>query len=235
MDTRLITALDVKSYEEAKTVVNELSSVVDVFKVGGILYTLEGKRIIQMIKDKGASVFLDLKFFDIPNTVKGVSYVATQLEVDMFTIHLLGGQEMVVGALNGVQQAMEDFHLEKSPLILGVTILTSMNDRILSEDLEIHKPVSKMVPQLARKGYQTGLRGFVCSSLEIQMLKTEFPDSVLVVPGIRMSGDAAGDQKRIMTPAQAKAEGADFIVMGRSLLNAENRREKAEKVLSELA
>lgn len=235
MGTRLISALDVKSFEEAEKFVNDLYPAVDVFKVGGILYTLEGPRVIKMIQDKGASVFLDLKFFDIPNTVKGVSYVATKLGVDMFTIHLLGGQEMVNGALKGVQEAVDDLHLQKSPLILGVTILTSMNDNILAEDLEIHKPVNKMVPQLALKGYQTGLRGFVCSPLEISLIKDELPDSVLVVPGIRMSGDAVGDQKRVTTPAQAKEAGADYIVMGRSLLNAENPREKALKVLEELA
>lgn len=235
MDTKLIVALDVKTFQEAKALVDELAPEVDVFKIGSILYTLEGKKLIEYIHSQNRAVFLDLKFFDIPNTVQEVSYVSAQLEVDMFTIHLLGGKEMIQGAVKGVMEACENYKLKKTPLILGVTVLTSMNDSILQNELKINQPVGKMVDHLADMGYSQGIRGFVCSPYEIELMRNKFgKDITLVTPGVRLSGEAAGDQKRVMTPKLAKDLGSDYIVMGRSVIGAKNKLDIVQTIKKEL-
>ncbi len=235
MSTKLIVALDVDTLHEAKSIVDDLQGQVEVFKVGSILYSRAGKEIIKYIQSKQAGVFLDLKFFDIPNTVKGVSRAAAEMGVDMFTIHLLGGQEMMKGAMQGVSEAVDKLKLEKSPLILGVTILTSMNDQVIREDLHIHKPVAEMVPYLAGRGYDAGMRGFVCSPFEIEILKSRFSGITLVTPGIRLAGESLGDQKRVMTPGEARRLGADYIVMGRSVYGAPDIQATVQEINKELA
>ncbi len=234
MSTKLIVALDVDTLSEAKSIVDELQGHVEVFKVGSILYSRHGKDIIKYIQSKGSEVFLDLKFFDIPNTVRGVSRAAAEMGVNMFTIHLLGGQEMIKGALDGVNEALDKKELFHSPLVLGVTILTSMNDAIIKNDLSINKKVSEMVPFLAGKGYEMGMRGFVCSPFEIEILKEKYPDAKLVTPGIRLAGEAKGDQKRVMTPGDARRLGADYIVMGRSVYGAPDILATVEEINTEL-
>jgi orotidine-5'-phosphate decarboxylase len=235
MSTGLIVALDVKSFAEAKDLIDELSPVVDVFKIGGILYLEDGNRTIEYVKSKGRRVFLDLKFFDIPNTVKETSYAAAKLGVDMFTIHLLGGKEMIAGALKGSEEGASAAG-GKKPLILGVTILTSMNEAVIRNELRIGSDLPGMVLHLARQGYDCGLRGFVCSPHEIEILRGELGgDATLVTPGVRLAGDGAGDQKRVMTPKAAKELGASYIVMGRSVLDKPDRPGAVKMILEELA
>jgi len=227
---KLILALDV-SKTEAKNIIDEVSEYVDCFKVGSILYTEVGYSLIEYIKNYNKEVFLDLKFFDIPNTVKGVSKVVAEFGVDMFTIHLLGGKEMIKASLEGIKQS----GAKKLPLILGVTVLTSMNEKILKEELKISLSVEEMVLHLATMGYQTGIRGFVCSPQEIRLLKENLPrDITVVTPGIRLLEDNWQDQKRVMTPGRAKELGADYIVVGRSVLDKENRLEILKKIKDEL-
>ncbi|OHD54435.1 MAG: orotidine 5'-phosphate decarboxylase [Spirochaetes bacterium GWF1_51_8] len=233
MATKLIAVLDMNDFQEAKKAVDLLAGLDVLFKVGSTLYPADGKQTIEYIKKKGAGVFLDLKFFDIPNQVKGSCAAVTRLGVDMFTIHLLGGKEMIRSAVEGVYDAVNSSGLEKAPLILGVTVLTSMNDEILKNDLCIEKPVAEMVSHLAEIGYGEGIRGFVCSPHEIELMKKKFPDVKLVTPGIRPSA-GGDDQKRVMTPARAAELGADYIVVGRPIFDAEDPRAVAEKILSEI-
>lgn len=233
--TKLIVALDVTNYTEATLLVDELHPYVDVFKVGSILFTLEGRKVVDYIRSKGRKVFLDLKFFDIPNTVKEACFAVSELGVDMFTIHLLGGKEMIRGSLGGIMEYYSHFHSDRTPLVLGVTVLTSMNDEILKKDLQIGHPVRDMVRHLARMGYDEGVRGFVCSPYEIEILRQELGQEViLVTPGVRLSGDSLGDQKRVMTPAKAKELGANYIVMGRSVLEKPDRVAVVQKILEEI-
>lgn len=236
MATGLIVALDVKTFDEAKKIVDDLSPAVEVFKVGGILYLTDGNRLIEYIQSKGRKVFLDLKFFDIPNTVKETCFAATRLGVDMMTIHLLGGKEMIAGALAGVNDALSVSKSGKAPLILGVTILTSMNEAVIQNELKIQSDLPGMVKHLARQGYDCGVRGFVCSPHEIALLRGELgADVTLVTPGVRLSGDSAGDQKRVMTPKAARDLGASYIVMGRSVYGKPDPVEAVKLILSELA
>ena len=202
MATKLILALDVTDFNESKKIVDELATRVEVFKIGSILFTREGRNVIDYIHNKGRKVFLDLKFFDIPNTVQEVCSAAAALGVEMFTIHLLGGKEMILSAMKGAAMGGKI-----PPLILGVTILTSTNAEILSEDMKVKLKLPDMVAHLAHMGYQEGVRGFVCSPLEIELLrKTLGSDAVLVTPGVRLAGDSLGDQKRVMTPKKAKEQ-----------------------------
>jgi orotidine-5'-phosphate decarboxylase len=234
MSTKLIVALDVKSFDEAKELVDLLSPEVGLFKVGSTLYTLAGRQIIEYIHSKGGEVFLDLKFFDIPNQVRGVSFAAASLGVEMFTIHLLGGREMALAAIEGVMEASQIHRLQKTPLILGVTILTSMNDSVIRNELKINAPVIDMVGYLAQMGYDEGLRGFVCSPYEVEGLKKRFSDIKLVTPGVRLPGEVTGDQKRVMTPADAKRLGSDYIVMGRSVYNSRHPMQTTRQIKEQL-
>ncbi len=236
MKTKVILALDVNSESEAFQVIDETFPYVDCFKVGSILYAESGNTIINYIKQKGKEVFLDLKFFDIPNTVKGVSKIATRIGVDMFTIHLLGGVEMIKASIEGVNEAFDKCRLDKKPLILGVTILTSMNEEIINRDLKIGLNLSDMILHLARMGYDNGLRGFVCSPHEISLLKSNISkDIVVVTPGVRLESDEKGDQKRVMTPEMAMKEGADYIVVGRSILTKPDKEEVLRKLRETLS
>ncbi len=236
MKTKVILALDVNSESEAFGVIDETFPYVDCFKVGSILYAESGNSIINYIKQKGKEVFLDLKFFDIPNTVKGVSKIATKIGVDMFTIHLLGGVEMIKASIEGVHEAFDKCKLYKKPLILGVTILTSMNEEIINRDLKIGLNLSDMILHLARMGYDNGLRGFVCSPHEISLLKSNISkDIVVVTPGVRLESDEKGDQKRVMTPEMAMKEGADYIVVGRSILTKPDKEEVLRKLRETLS
>ncbi len=236
MKTKIILALDVNSETEAFQVIDETSDYVDCFKVGSILYAESGNTIINYIKQKEKEVFLDLKFFDIPNTVKGVSKIATKIGVDMFTIHLLGGQEMVKASIEGVYEAFEKYQLERKPLILGVTILTSMNEDIIKNELKVSLDLTDMIIHLAKMGYEEGVRGFVCSPHEIKLLKSNVSkDIVVVTPGVRLKEDEKGDQKRVMTPKMAKEEGADYIVIGRSILTKQDRIATLENIRRDLS
>ncbi|MCX7820646.1 MAG: orotidine-5'-phosphate decarboxylase [Brevinematales bacterium] len=236
MKTKIILALDVNSEAEAFKVIDETFFYVDCFKVGSILYAESGNNVINYIKQKNKEVFLDLKFFDIPNTVKGVSKIATKIGVDMFTIHLLGGVEMIKAAIDGVHEAFEQCRLNNKPLILGVTILTSMNEDIIKRDLKIELELKDMILHLAKMGYENGLKGFVCSPHEISLLKTNLSKDIIVVtPGVRLEADEKGDQKRVMTPQMAMKEGADYIVVGRSVLTKPDKEEVLRKLKEELS
>ena len=228
MPTELIVALDVHSEKEARNIVDSLVPDVRFFKVGSTLFTREGKRVVEYIKSKGAAVFLDLKFFDIPHQVQHACRAAGEMGVDMLTIHAIGGREMIRAALQGVREA------GSQTLVLGVTILTSMNDAILKNEMRINKSSDEMVTFLAKQAYEEGLRGFVCSPFEIEALKSTLSDIILVTPGVRMAGEQKGDQKRVMTPGEAAGRGSDYLVMGRSVYQALDMKAAVQEIRKEI-
>jgi len=212
---KLIVALDVDTLKEAKDLVDKLYPSVKIFKVGSQLFTACGPEAVKMIAQKGAKVFLDLKSHDIPNTVKKAVEVAAKLEVFMLTVHLSGGKEMLQAAASVVNR----------PKIVGVTVLTSQ-----SEDGTANK-----VLELAKLAKNSGLDGVVCSMSETKMIKKELGKGFLVVnPGIRPKDSSSNDQKRIATPKEAIDAGADFIVVGRPVIQAEDPRKAALNILKEL-
>jgi len=231
---RLVLALDVDDFKKAEELVGELSDYVGVFKIGNQLFTAEGPKVVDMVNKKGGKVFLDLKFHDIPNTVARAAEVATKLGVYIFNIHTSGGYEMMKTAAEATAKASQELGIRK-PIILGVTLLTSINQEILEKDLGIKKRLEEQVVHLAKLAKAAGFDGVVASSREIKEIRKACgKDFLILTPGIRPAGKSSDDQKRIMTPREAIKLGADFLVIGRPIRSAVNSVEAAKEILREM-
>jgi orotidine-5'-phosphate decarboxylase len=231
---RLIFALDVDSFEEARKWVSLLSDRVGVFKVGKQLFTRCGPDIVRMIRDAGGEVFLDLKFHDIPNTVAMAAIEASRLDVKMFNVHALGGLAMMRRTVAAVRDLFASDPARR-PLLLAVTLLTSSDEATLRE-VGIERPVEEMVVGLARLAKEAGMDGVVASPQEIEAIRRACgPDFVIVTPGVRPSFAAVDDQKRIATPGQAIAAGADYLVVGRPIAKAEDPVAAVGLIVREMA
>jgi len=231
---RLVLALDVDDFKKAEELVGKLSDYVGVFKIGNQLFTAEGTEVVNMINEREGKVFLDLKFHDIPNTVARAAEVATKLGVYIFNVHTSGGYEMMKAAAEASKKISSALGLRK-PLILGVTLLTSINQEILEKDLGIKRRLEEQVVHLAKLAKEAGLDGVVASSREIKEIRKACgEDFIILTPGIRPAGKSSDDQKRIMTPGEAIKLGADFLVIGRPIRNASNPVEAAKEILKEM-
>ena len=223
---RIIVALDVATKEKALELVEQLRSEISFFKIGLQLYTAEGPEIVRAILATGAKVWLDLKLYDIPNTVARAVESANALGVQMITIHLSGGSEMIRAATAARSKGM---------LVLGVTVLTSSTEQTLHE-IGIKDSVEDQVLRLARLGAAAGVDGFVASPHELKTLRREFGDSIkIAVQGIRPTWAEPGDQKRFMTPREAVEAGADYIGIGRPITKHARPREAVAAILEELS
>jgi orotidine-5'-phosphate decarboxylase len=229
----IIAALDVPTAEQALKLAKEIAPAVGWFKIGKELFVAAGPDIVKKIRAMGASVFLDLKFHDIPNTVAKAVASAVRLDVQMLTIHTSGGSEMMNAAEVSAQQTASQAG-RNAPLVLGVTVLTSSDSHTLLET-GCDPNVGKQVERLATLAAKAGLRGLVCSPLEIADLREFLPSHFqLVTPGIRTGAEKADDQKRTLTPREAILAGANWLVIGRPIYAAENPRAAAEKILESL-
>lgn len=230
---KLIVALDVSSLAEAKRLVKTLSSVVKIFKVGKELFTSAGPQVVQMIHKHRAKVFLDLKFHDIPNTVGAALEAATRLGVFMVNVHASGGRNMLYKAVQAVHLTAEKQKI-KPPILLGVTVLTSLTDADLKE-IGFKEGTRKQVEHLAKLSKSCGLDGVVASGQEIELIRKTCGGTFLIVtPGVRPVWSAKGDQKRIVTPLEAIEKGADFIVVGRPITQDPDPKKAAKKILDEM-
>jgi len=215
---RIIVALDVGTRSQALSLVESLPEG-QIFKVGLQLFTAEGPTLIQEIAQRGKRVFLDLKLHDIPNTIAGAVSMAAGHGVAMMTLHASGGSEMMRRAVEVAADKADSAGRDR-PLLLGVTVLTSLKDAELGE-IGMPADAAGQVLKLARLAQSAGMDGIVCSPLELGMVRAEFGREFLVVtPGIRPVWAAAQDQKRIMTPEKALAGGADYLVIGRPITAA---------------
>jgi len=222
---KIIVALDVATKRQALSLVEQLGDQISFFKVGLQLYTAEGPEIVRAVLSTSAKVWLDLKLYDIPNTVARAVESASNLGVQMLTIHLSGGSEMIRAATAARPNKM---------LLLGVTVLTSATEQTLRE-IGIADKVDDQVVRLAKLGVEADIDGIVASAHEIKMLRTEFGDKIkIAVQGIRPTWADPGDQKRFMAPRQAVEAGADYIGIGRPITAHRNPREAVAKVLDEL-
>lgn len=228
-DCKLILALDLPDRESALKILDGLRGKLEWVKIGLQMYLKYGANFVREVSGMGFKFFLDLKLFDIPNTVASAVESVSALPVSMLTIHASGGREMMRRAVESAAERNPEL------LILGVTVITSFDADSLAEtgvELEPEWQVEK----LAKLAVDSGLKGLVCSPLEIESLRSILPeDTVLVTPGIRPSGSSADEQKRIMTPADAARAGSDFIVVGRPILKAENPAFAVSKILEEIA
>ncbi len=230
MANPILVALDVSTADAALELARSLSPFVGGFKIGSELFTSAGPEIVRQLRAQGSMVFLDLKFHDIPNTVAKAVAAATRLDVQMLTIHAGGGLEMMRAAEESAQATASQSG-RNAPLVLGVTVLTSMDGAALA-GVGCDANVGRQVERLAELAVQAGLRGLVCSPLEIAGLRQILPGKVqLVTPGIRTGSEKADDQKRTLTPKQALDAGANWLVIGRPIYAAENPRTAAEQIL----
>lgn len=231
---RIVLALDVDNDREALALVAELRDSVGVFKVGHQLFTAFGPDIVRRITGMGGRVFLDLKYHDIPHTVAKAAAEAVKLGVSIFNVHALGGLEMMKAAAESANETAERLNLPV-PLVLAVTVLTSMDEAALRKELKINRSLRREVAHLARLAQRARMHGVVASPQEIRMLRRGIRGGfVILTPGVRPAWAGKDDQKRVMTPGEAVAAGADYIVVGRPVLKAEDRRAAVRKILEEI-
>ena len=227
---RLIIALDLESLSEAERVVDLLKEKISVFKIGLQLFTKEGPKAVEMVNRKGGKVFLDLKYHDIPNTVAKAAKEATRLGVFMFSIHTLGGNDMMKMCRDSVVETSMKEGIGR-PSIIGITILTSIDQKTLN-DLGIKETLKDEARHLSEKALRSGLDGVVASPEEVKSIRESCGrDFIIITPGIRPEGSQHNDQKRIMTPRDAVREGANFLVIGRPVLMAEDPLKAVEEIL----
>jgi orotidine-5'-phosphate decarboxylase len=232
---KLIFALDAASLDEALNWIELLSGHVGMFKVGKELFTAAGPQIVTSIKQRNQKVFLDLKFHDIPNTVARAAEAAVKLGVDMFNVHASGGSIMIQEAVKAVQTLTAKTGLVK-PVILAVTVLTSLNDDDLAE-IGFQRSARAQVLHLAKMAQKAGASGVVASPQDIASLRQELADDfVIVTPGIRSGGESVkDDQKRTLSASEAVSAGADYIVVGRPIRTAKDPVEACSLLTAEIA
>ena len=223
----LIVALDVPGADDVRAVLDILPAEIRWYKVGLELFSAEGPPVLQVLHDRQKHIFLDLKLHDIPNTVAAAIQAIARHKVDLLTVHAAGGSAML-------RAAAESTRRHAGPKLIAVTTLTSLS----ADDLQsvgIQRSISEQAQALGALSLESGIDGLVCSPLEAASLRATFgPESLLVTPGIRLAGDAVGDQKRIATPSEAARNGSNYIVAGRSLLHAKDPAQAALNLLADL-
>ena len=231
---KIVLALDVDTLEEAKSLIMQLKDYVGVFKVGLQLYTQNGNEIINFMKEQGLDFFLDVKLLDIPNTVAKASENIVRRGASFFNIHSLGGAEMMKECVKAAKSTAKELG-QKEPFILAVTILTSISDEVLQNELEINKKASDYVLKLAKLAKDSGLDGVVASTWETKRIKEVCgADFKVLCPGIRPEWSLKNDQKRAATPKVAIEQGADYLVIGRAVTSANDRVKAMKKIYEEI-
>lgn len=216
MKKDVIVALDYQSVEEVKELLKDFPEPIYA-KVGMELFYREGPEIVRYLKAQGHKVFLDLKFHDIPNTVAGAVRSVATLGVDMMNVQAAGGVKMMEAGMAELEQT------DSEALLISITMLTSTTPDMLKDELWIDQPLDKTVLHYAENTKKAGLHGIVCSALEVPLIKEKLgEDFVTVTPGVRPTGEAKGDQARVVTPAKARELGSDYIVVGRPITKSDN-------------
>ena len=223
----LIVALDVPNKKELINTLNRLPDIINWYKVGLELFIAEGPEILKILKSFGKQIFLDLKLHDIPQTVENAINVACQYDVDMMTVHGLGGKKMLEAAANAAS------NFKNPPKLVAVTTLTSLGDEDLN-DIGISKDISSQALSLGSLAISSGIDGLVTSAFEAKVLRDEFPSSLLITPGIRLKDDNVNDQKRVATPDFALRQGATHLVVGRSILKSNDPLFVVENIMADI-
>jgi len=235
MDTnKLIIALDVDTAQKARELVSTLRGIAGMFKIGSQLFTAAGPDLVREIISSGERVFLDLKYHDIPNTVAQAGVEATRLGVTIFNLHASGGSEMMRRTAEAVSACAEAEGIPR-PLVIAVTVLTSANDVALQE-VGHNATTAELVPRLASLAEESGMDGVVASPQEVGIVRSivKRHDFVVITPGIRPRDGQMADQKRVTTPSEAILSGADYIVVGRPILEARDPVQAAREILDEM-
>ena len=235
VNDKIIVALDTPDLKWAKRLVKRLHKIIHHFKVGSELYTAHGPEAVKAVRWAGGHVFLDLKFHDIPNTVAGAVREATRENVFMMTVHASGGSQMMEAAMQAAEEVVRKKKVKRRPKIVGVTVLTSISEQEMQNELSIAKPLDQHVLHLAKMADHAGLDGIVASARELPIIRSKMGrDFLVVTPGIRPEWSVKGDQSRVMTPKKALSLGADYLVIGRPITAAKDSLEAAQKLIQEL-
>lgn len=231
---KLIVALDVDRAARAREIVSALRGVVGMFKIGLQLYAAAGPDVVREIVRSGERVFLDLKFHDIPNTVAAAGVEATRLGVSIFNVHASGGSKMMRRTVEAVDRCANDEGLPR-PNVIAVTVLTSSDQETLTE-IGFSSGPADLVRRLALIAEAAGMDGVVASPHEVRLIReaVKKPHFIVVTPGVRPSGSAPGDQSRIMSPSEAISAGADYLVVGRPILEATDPVRAAQQIIREM-
>ncbi len=231
---RIILALDVDDFEEARALVQELKDYVGFFKVGLQLFTSCGYKVVEMIQEEGGKVFFDGKFHDIPNTVAKASANLIKNNIDFFDIHIKGGSKMLTSTVKYCNEVAKSLDKER-PTILGVTLLSSFGQRTLNQELNVELNIDDYVASLAKIANEACLSGVVASASEApQIRKICGEDFIIVCPAIRPTWSVVDDQVRVVTPADAINAGIDYMVIGRPVTKAENKVDAIQLIIDEI-
>jgi orotidine-5'-phosphate decarboxylase len=231
---KLILGLDVDDAAAAYSLIDKLAPHIKYYKVGLQLITKDGPRLVMTLKRKGLKIFYDAKFYDIPQTVYNACYEAARYGVNMVNVHAAGGPKMISYAREAIEAGAAKMQLER-PLLLAVTVLTSFENRDMKNLWKTRLTVKDMVLHFAAMAKKAGADGVVCSPHEIKSIKKEFGDDfVVVTPGVRVGKVERDDQKRIMTPYDAIHHGADYIVVARPILQAEDKIDMIDKIMKQI-
>ncbi|MEA3305259.1 MAG: orotidine-5'-phosphate decarboxylase [Candidatus Omnitrophota bacterium] len=230
---KIIVALDVNDLEEMENLIDKLRAVVKIFKIGSELFTSCGVRAVDIVRRKGGRVFLDLKYHDIPNTVAKASKAAAKQGIHMFTVHAMGGLEMMKASVKAAREEAERLG-SVPPIILGITVLTSLNSKDI-QAVGMDRTVNEQVIKLVKLAEKAGLDGVVASPKEAPEIRKHVrKDFLIVTPGIRPSWSMKRDQKRVAEPKEAIELGADYLVIGRPITAQEDPKAAAERIANEI-
>ncbi|MBA2702287.1 MAG: orotidine-5'-phosphate decarboxylase [Blastocatellia bacterium] len=234
VQNKLIVALDLETADGARRLISSLHGIAGMFKIGSQLFTAAGPDFVKEIIKAGEKIFLDLKFHDIPNTVAAAGVEATRLGVSMFNVHAGGGRAMMRRTAEAVAECAVGEGLAR-PVILGVTVLTSSDDATLKE-IGVREKVDEMVARLAKLTADSGLDGVVASAREVSLVRAAVakPGFIVVTPGVRPAGAGKDDQARVMSPREAIAAGADYLVVGRPIVAAPDPARAAQLIVDEM-
>ncbi len=234
MRERIIIALDVPDRQALERWADLLKTHITWVKVGMELFYAQGPEAVVFLKNQGFKVFLDLKLHDIPNTVERAAAVLVETGAELINLHCLGGKEMMKRTAEKVKKIATNKGINP-PKVIGVTILTSMNEATLKKELQIKLPMEEQVLHLATMAKEAGLDGVVASPLEVKKIKEQCGrDFLTIVPGIRPSWSVPGDQRRILTPRQALERGADYLVIGRPIVQAADPLKAIDQIVKEM-
>ncbi len=234
MKPGIIVALDFKDFDSARNIVEKLDNNIDYYKVGLEAFVSFGKELIDLLKSKNKKIFLDLKFHDIPNTVSAAALASLKYGVDIINLHIQGGIEMMKTTVNAINEKCEKENIKK-PLIIGVTLLTSLDTDYFNEYNINFDDTLEYVLHLAELAANCGLDGVVSSAKETKAVKDKLgKDFITITPGIRPAFAVANDQKRVVTPKDAKKLGTDFMVIGRPITQSENPVDVVKLIKEEL-
>ena len=226
---KLFIAIDQNNINKAKKLIQMLPPEICGIKVGKELFTACGPEIIEWIQKKEFKVFLDLKYHDIPNTVKNACFVASKMGVSILNVHALGGKDMMLAAKEGVDKSTNN------PYLIAVTLLTSMDSSILKE-IGFTSKINDQVLKLSKSAIEAKLDGVVCSAQDIKNVKSMVPkDFLFVTPGIRLTSSSKDDQKRISTPSEAIEMGSSILVIGRPITEAKNPEAVLKKIMNQIS